>query len=117
MIDYCIEKARQSDSGGRVTVYAVATDKRGRILAEGHNLYTKSHTIQALYAKRVGLPNKQFLHAEIKVLTHALKSSIMPSRLYIARVGRNGEALPALPCKICALYIETEFPNLEVETT
>ena len=38
MLEYALEKAREHDSGGRVNVYSVLTNKRGLVLSEGGNL-------------------------------------------------------------------------------
>ncbi len=50
MLEYALENVKEHDSGGRVNVYAVLTDKRGRILAENGNLYNKSHPAAQKYA-------------------------------------------------------------------
>lgn len=106
MLNYCLEKARKHDSGGRVTVYACATDKRGNILAEGGNSYVKTHPLQASIAKRVGLAAKQFLHAEVACIAKLARLCKECDTLYIARVDKVGNPLPAEPCVICTEAIE-----------
>ena len=84
----------------KATIY----DKRGRILSIGYNKYEKSHPKQKEYADRVGLPFKQFLHAEIAALVK-VRSGI-PHKIKIERYGKNGQPLCAKPCPICQLAIQ-----------
>lgn len=91
---------------GRVRVYSVAVNKRGRILAESSNLYRKSHPKQAHYAAKVGLPKKVFLHSELATLVKLAKCSDEVDTLYVARVNAQGSPVPASPCPICSLAIE-----------
>ena len=109
MLSYCINKAQQTYSCGRVRVYSVATDKRGNILAEGGNKYNVSHTMQAMWAKKAGCEEKIFLHSEMYVLAKLLKHGkpiSKPVTLYIARVDREGNIKPACPCVICAMALK-----------
>lgn len=105
-LDYCIDKARQHDSGGRIRVYAVATNKQGRIIAEAGNDYCKTHPTQAMYASSVGLGEKQYLHSEVACLIICLRKRVVPVKMYVARVHRDGRVAAACPCVICAKAIE-----------
>ena len=114
LLSYCLQKATEAAKDKKVSVYAVAVNKRDRVIAEAGNDYVKTSPKQALYARLAGLPHKQFLHAEILVLTRALKRGENTAKLYIARAGKQGQSLPAKPCSICQLFIDTEFPNIEI---
>ena len=104
MLDYCVEKAREATQEGRVRVYAAIVDSKGRLLAEASNSYTKSHPKQAEFARRAGLGDKIFLHAEIAALVRLRTNSA--AKMYIARVDVFGNPLPARPCDICQLAIQ-----------
>lgn len=81
---------------------AIVTDKKGRILNIGFNSYNKTSTTQAYYAEKVGLSRKIFLHAEIASLTNVQGK---PTTIYIARINRKNEPVPASPCPICQMAI------------
>lgn len=102
-INYTIEKAKsiiQVDSQKRV--YAVITDKKGRILSEGANSYTKTHTFQFRCASKRGLHEKCYLHAEIAAICKlSYQHKDKAYKLHIARVGANDNTLLAAPCVIC----------------
>lgn len=88
-----IQKQRQN-------ITAIIYDKRGRVLSIGKNSYLKTHTLQAYYAKRVGMPEKQFLHAEIDAIIRCRDLSKAHS-MFVSRIGNKGTPLLAKPCKIC----------------
>ena len=106
MLNYCIQKAREGDSSGRVRVYSVATDKRGNFLGESLNSYIKTSPIMKRWANKMGHIGKEYLHSEMRTILSAMKSGKTISKLYIARVNKKGESLPALPCDICKMFIE-----------
>jgi tRNA(Arg) A34 adenosine deaminase TadA len=81
---------------------AIVTDRKGRILNIGFNSYNKTSTTQAYYAEKVGLSKKIFIHAEIGALTNLQGKA---DTIYIARISKSGQPLPALPCKICQCAI------------
>jgi deoxycytidylate deaminase len=82
---------------------ATVYNKRGNIIAVGKNSYTKTHTIQSKYAKRVGEIHKVYLHAEIDAL---IKAQGKGYKIKIERYGKNGEPKNAKPCPICELAIK-----------
>jgi deoxycytidylate deaminase len=82
---------------------AIVTNRRGHILNIGFNSYNKTSTTQAYYAEKVGLSQKVFIHAEIGSLTNLNGKA---HTIYIARINRKGEPVPALPCKICRYAID-----------
>lgn len=93
-------------------VTAIIFDKRGRILSIGKNSYTKTHTIQAKYAKQVGLSEKIFLHAEIDAIIKC-RDIEKAYRMLVVRKLKSGKEANAKPCKICAEAIKN-LTNIEV---
>lgn len=74
-------------------------DKRGKLLSVAFNSYTKTHPIQAYFAKRVGLPEKEYLHAEISAILKAKGKKIY--RIVVERYDKHGLPALAKPCPIC----------------
>ena len=65
MIDYAINMAKKIPHvKGRQRHFSVILSKRGRILAEGENSYTKTSPKMKRAAERVGLPDKVFCHLD-----------------------------------------------------
>jgi tRNA(Arg) A34 adenosine deaminase TadA len=85
-------------------IVATVYDRKGRVLSVGHNSYVKSHPEQSRYAIKAGLPEKQFLHAEILSLVR-VKHGI-PHKIKIERYGKMGQPLNAAPCPVCQLAIK-----------
>ena len=117
MLQYCVDKAKSGDSGGRCRVYSVATDKRGNYLGESMNNYLKSSTVQKKWSMRCGQHGKEYLHSEILTLCRSLKTGRTITDLYIARVDKQGNVKDAKPCVICQAMITSEFPDLNVHYT
>lgn len=84
---------------------AVIYDRKGRVLSVGQNSYIKTHPLQAKYADKVGLPEKQFLHAEIHAIVRC-KDLSKAYKIFISRWSKNGEPLLAKPCPVCQSAIE-----------
>lgn len=104
VLDYCIEQARLSlFEKNRIRVYAVITDRKGIFISEGSNSYVKTHPYQKSCGIRVGLSDKEFLHAECRAI---IRSKGKGSNLYIARIDSKGKPMPAKPCVVCQLAIE-----------
>lgn len=89
---------------GNQRVYAIITDKRGNILSEGANDYTKSSPHMKYYASKGGFYDKIFWHAECRAL-HYMPKDKKPYKITIARVNKNGELLSSKPCALCQLAI------------
>ena len=90
------------------TVVAKIYDKKGRLLATGHNSYTKTHPKQAYYASKAGFGRKNYLHAEIAAIIRG-NNRYPRGRLHSIRVerrARNGNLVLAKPCAICMLAIK-----------
>ena len=81
-------------------ITAMIYDRRGRVLSIGQNSYLKTHPLQAKHADKVGLPQKQFLHAEIAALVKCrdLKKA---HKILVTRHNKSGEPVLAKPCPIC----------------
>ena len=86
-------------------ITAIIYDRKGRVLSVGKNSYVKTHTLQAKHADKVGLPDKQFLHAEVHAITKC-KDLSKAHRIFVARYGKSGQPLLAKPCPVCQSAIE-----------
>lgn len=105
MLWRAVEKCRKHDSFGRCRVWCVALDKRGRIIAEAGNNYLQTHPVQYRAAKRVGLEQKCYLHAEILCCLQSLKTGVTIDTLVVARVDKAGKVCDGKPCIVCQGYI------------
>lgn len=92
-------------SSNQHVLTAIIYDKRGRILSIGKNSYTKTHTIQAFHAKKVGMEKKVFLHAEIDAIVKC-RDLDKAHKISVFRYGKNGKPLNAMPCPICQSAIK-----------
>lgn len=81
-------------------ITAVIYDRKGRVLSIGKNSYVKTHTLQAKHAEKVGLPDKQYLHAEIHAITKC-KDLSKAHKILVTRYGKAGQPLLAKPCPVC----------------
>ena len=87
-------------------VVAKIYDKKGRLLATGHNSYTKTHPRQAHYARLAGFERKNYLHAEIAAILRAFHSTSRAYSIRVERRSRKGNLALARPCAICMLAIK-----------
>ncbi|ASV44125.1 hypothetical protein PBI_SCTP2_110 [Salicola phage SCTP-2] len=104
MINEAIKKASELPYiSNQTRLYAIVTDKKGRVIAEGANSYTKTHPIQFHYAQKVNREEAIFLHAEMNAIIRCVRSSnrCKPYAIYVARVTHNNEPAMAKPCEIC----------------
>jgi tRNA(Arg) A34 adenosine deaminase TadA len=85
-------------------ITAIIKDRKGKILSIGKNSYTKTHTLQARLAKKVGLDDKIYLHSEIDAIVKC-KNLDKAYEIFIYREGKNGRLLNAKPCPICQAAI------------
>lgn len=85
---------------------AIIYDRKGKVLSVGRNSYVKTHTLQAKHAEKVGLPDKQFLHAEVHAITKCRDLS-KAHRIAVYRYGKSGQPLLAKPCPVCQSAIES----------
>lgn len=86
-------------------ITAVIYDKKGRVLSVGQNSYLKTHPLQKKYAKKCGLDEKEFLHAEVHAIVRCpdLRNA---HRIFVSRWNSKGEPLLAKPCPICQSAIQ-----------
>lgn len=81
-------------------VTALIYDRKGRVLSVGQNSYVKTHPLQAMHATKAGLPEKQYLHAEIHAITRCRDLS-KAFKIFVTRFNKNGEPVLAKPCPVC----------------
>lgn len=84
----------------RFDMTAMIYDKRGRVLSVGKNSYVKTHPYQAKCARNVGLPDQQFLHAEIHAIVRC-KQLHRAHRIVVMRFDKSGKPKNAKPCPVC----------------
>jgi deoxycytidylate deaminase len=113
-LSYCIAKALEMPYvRNQQRHFAIIVDKRGRIVSSASNSYTKTSTVMAKAAKRVGLECKVFCHAEQLAL---VRSKGKGYKIYVARVLSDGSVGNSEPCPVCALLL-SESHIKEVEHT
>lgn len=88
----------------RFDITAIIYDKRGRVLSIGKNSYFKTHPLQHHHACKVGLPEKQFLHAEIHAISRC-KQLDKAHRISVMRFDSKGKPRNAKPCPVCSSAI------------
>lgn len=74
-------------------------------MSVGQNSYIKTHPLQAKHAHKAGLPEKQFLHAEVHAITRC-RDLRRANKILITRYNRHGEPVLAAPCPVCMSAIE-----------
>lgn len=106
LISYAIDKACQTPyKKGQQRHYAVIADKRGRVLSEGENSYTKTSPKMKRAGERVGLPDKVFWHAECKAI-YSLKEGAKAYKIVVVRVDSEGNPVHSAPCPLCQALIK-----------
>ena len=93
-------------SKARFEITAIIYDKRGRVLSIGKNSYVKTHPLQHLHSHKVGLPHKQFLHAEIHAITKC-KNLDKAHKIVVMRFDKRGKPRLAKPCPVCQSAIHS----------
>lgn len=101
---------------GQHRVHSIVYDKRGKILSEASNTYTKSSPVMKALGEDVGMPEKQFWHAECLAI-HRVPYGTTPYRIVVARVNRCGDSLPSAPCKVCSNAIKKKGIKIIEHTT
>jgi len=74
-------------------------------LASASNSYEKTHPMQKQYAVKVGLHDKQYLHAEIHAILKLRRMGGNPHRMVVSRFAKDGSPASAKPCPICSKAI------------
>lgn len=85
-------------------ITAILYDKKGRVLSVGQNSYIRTHPLQKLHANKVGLPDKEFIHAEVAAIVKC-KDLSKAYRIKVFRFNNKGEELLAKPCPVCQSLI------------
>lgn len=86
-------------------ISAVIYDRKGRVLSIGQNSYVKTHPLQAAHAKKTGLIEKIYLHAEIHAIVRCRDLS-RAHKISISRWDKHGLPMIAKPCPVCMSAIE-----------
>lgn len=87
-------------SKNRFDLTAIIYDKRGKVLSIGKNSYLKTHPLQYKHACMVGLPDKQFLHAEIHAIARCRQLD-KAHKIVVMRFDKQGNPCNAQPCPVC----------------
>lgn len=102
IVNELVELAKSSPAENH-RVAAIITNKRGIPVSTGINQPSRTHPIQAWYAKSAGLADKVYLHAEMHSLIR--NKSDDAHTMYVLRLGRGGQIRMARPCEICQTAI------------
>ena len=110
-LDYCIEQCRKTPyKRGEQRHFCAIVDKRGRLISEAANSYTKTHTLMAKASKKLGV-QKEFCHAEMLALVRARGKGV---KIFVARIDSQGNACYSAPCVVCASLIsESQIRSVE----
>ena len=101
-LQLAIETAKSSPSRRKIGAVLL---KKSKVIATAVNLEKKSHPLQAKLAKRVGLCEKIYLHAEVSALIKAREDA---DTIVVARVDNQGRLRNSKPCPICSFALEQE---------
>ena len=83
----------------RYTITAVCLNKHNRPICVGENSYKKTHPLQAYFAKKVGHPQRIYIHAEIQALIRSGDNQVHV--MCVTREDKLGNSLPSKPCPVC----------------
>lgn len=86
-------------------ITAVVTDKQGNVISTAENNYSKSHPIQARFARSAGQPDRIYLHAEIAALVKMPRGA-KPHKIFVSRYHKDGKPANAKPCTVCEAAIK-----------
>ena len=112
MLSRCIEEADKiPKTHGRHRLFSIVTDKRGRVLGQGHNDYNKTSPVQKKYGSKFTSEDAQYLHSECRAI---IKSKGKGYRIYVGRVTNSGKQGLAKPCLSCMAIIQNETDIKEV---
>ena len=106
-LDYALVMCKSIETErGKQRIYAVVTDKKGRVLSEASNDYESSCSVQRHYAKAVGLDDKVFNHAECLALQRLGRYADRAYRITVVRLLKDGQSALAAPCEVCQAAIK-----------
>lgn len=86
------------------TLTAKVYDRKGTLIAQATNSYTKTHPLMLHFGKQVGITYKVFLHAELASLLKC--GDKVPYKLVVERYTKAGLPALAKPCAICERAIK-----------
>lgn len=95
---------------GRQRHFAFVVDKANRIVGKGSNSYVTTHPLMLKAAKRVGLEDKCYIHAELAALISDKHRKGI--KLVVARVNSKGDPVNSEPCIVCKELLRS-FPNIK----
>lgn len=95
-----LDAARTSEDNFRVG--AVVVDKKGKIQATAINRMSKTHPLQAYFARQAKNGNKIYLHAEVAALVSCRAT---PHTIYVGRLLKDDTPGLSKPCEVCSLAI------------
>lgn len=101
-LELAIQTAKTSPSRRKIGAVLL---KKSKVVSTAVNLERKSHPLQAKFAKRVGLCEKIYLHAEVSALIKAREDA---DTIVVARVDHQGRLRNSKPCPICSFALEQE---------
>lgn len=78
--------------------------RKGTLIAQATNSYTKTHPLMLHFGRKVGVTNRPYLHAELAALLKC--GTIKPYAIHIQRKTRDGKSALAKPCAICEQAIK-----------
>lgn len=117
-IKYALTNPIQPRGRTSISRCAAVLTNRDRTFV-GFNMY-RSHPLQARFQKKVGEPEKIYIHAETHAIIQALRTRVWPNlsdmTMYVARVLRDGTPANAKPCPGCVSAL-AEFGVKEVYWT
>lgn len=105
----------------RHVIKATIFDRRGNVLARAVNSYTRTHPIQAAFAKAGGCPERIYLHAEIAALIKLKERGNdgrrdRPYRIAVERYTKDGKPANSAPCPVCLAALK-HYNIVKVEHT
>lgn len=102
ILQLAINTAKSSPSKKKIGAVLL---RKNRVIITATNLEKKTHPLQASLAKKVGLKEKIYLHAEVNAL---IKSREKADTIVVARIGGHfhNELRNSCPCKICQMALE-----------
>lgn len=84
----------------RYTILAECYDSKGKFISRATNSYTKTHPIQAHFAKLANDPERKYLHAEILAIIRAGERKVHTIKV----TNLNGKL--SNPCPVCMKAIQ-----------
>lgn len=101
-IGHLAELAAYESDFTKYRVGAVVRNRTFTAVSWGTNK-RKTHPAQSRHAKKVGMPDRQFLHAEIDAI---VKFRGTPYSIEVCRITKKGNYGMARPCPICYRAIQ-----------